>query len=62
MKLPTEFDRGQIERLDQETLIRLLLTVQEQVQQLSLPMATNGNGDYSHDGGSSSADPLQLAS
>jgi transposase len=39
MKLPTEFDRGQLEQLDQETLINLLLTLQEQMQQLQQTVA-----------------------
>src|SRR5262245_35050254 len=39
MKLQAEFDRGQLERLDQETLISILLTVQEQMQQLQQVVA-----------------------
>lgn len=33
MKLPTEFDRGQLEQLDQETLISEVFSLQQQVQQ-----------------------------
>jgi transposase len=39
MKLPTELDRRQLELLDQETLINMVLTLQQQVQQLQQAMA-----------------------
>ena len=39
MKLPTELDRRQLEPLDQETLISMVLTLQQQVQQLQQAMA-----------------------
>ena len=39
MKLQAEFDRNQLERLDQETLINTLLALQEQVQQLQQVVA-----------------------
>lgn len=39
MKLPSQFDRSQLEQLDHETLINLLLSLQEQVQQLQQVVA-----------------------
>jgi len=39
MKLPTELDRSELELLDRETLIDMMLTLQQQVQQLQQGLA-----------------------